>query len=74
MANSAAKPKFILILLIGEEKNKVVLAEAGKDFVDVLCSILTLPMGTIVSLLEKHQTPQLPLLAVSKSFTKVFQT
>ncbi|XP_056860116.1 uncharacterized protein LOC108841144 [Raphanus sativus] len=62
MANSAAKPKFSLRLLIDEEKNKVVLAEAGKDFVDVLCSILTLPMGTIVRLLEKHQTPQSPIV------------
>uniref|UniRef100_A0A1J3J3R9 DUF674 family protein n=1 Tax=Noccaea caerulescens TaxID=107243 RepID=A0A1J3J3R9_NOCCA len=57
MANTAAKPKFSLRLLIDEEKNRVVLAEAGKDFVDVLCSLLTLPMGTIVRLLEKHQTP-----------------
>ncbi|ESQ37323.1 hypothetical protein EUTSA_v10002899mg [Eutrema salsugineum] len=58
MANSAVKPKFTLRLLIDEEKNRVVLAEAGKDFVDVLCSLLTLPMGTIVRLLEKHQAPQ----------------
>ncbi|KAJ0240351.1 hypothetical protein HA466_0224910 [Hirschfeldia incana] len=62
MANPAAKPKFSLRLLIDEEKNKVVLAEVGKDFVDVLCNILTLPMGTIVRLLEKHQTPQSPIV------------
>ncbi|KAG7543173.1 hypothetical protein ISN45_Aa07g030990 [Arabidopsis thaliana x Arabidopsis arenosa] len=41
-------------LLIHEEKNRVILAEACKDFVDVLCSLLTLPMGTIVRLLDKH--------------------
>ncbi|CAE5966620.1 unnamed protein product [Arabidopsis arenosa] len=58
MAKSSEKPKFSLRLLIDEEKNRVVLAEAGKDFVDVLCSLLTLPMGTIVRLLEKHQNPQ----------------
>ncbi|VVA96956.1 unnamed protein product [Arabis nemorensis] len=52
MAKSA---KFSLKLLIDEEKNKVVLAEAGQDFVDVLFSLLTLPMGTIAKLLEKHQ-------------------
>lgn len=57
MAKTAVKAKFSLRLLIDEEKNRVVLAEAGKDFVDVLCSLLTLPMGTIVRLLEKHQTP-----------------
>ncbi|CAD5322487.1 unnamed protein product [Arabidopsis thaliana] len=58
MAKSFEKPKFSLRLLIDEEKNRVILAEAGKDFVDVLCSLLTLPMGTIVRLLEKHQNPQ----------------
>lgn len=52
MAKSA---KFSLKLLIDEEKNKVVLAEAGQGFVDVLFSLLTLPMGTIAKLLEKHQ-------------------
>ncbi|CAA0381802.1 unnamed protein product [Arabidopsis thaliana] len=58
MAKSSEKPKFSLRLLIDEEKNRVILAEAGKNFVDVLCSLLTLPMGTIVRLLEKHQNPQ----------------
>ncbi|CAH8306371.1 unnamed protein product [Eruca vesicaria subsp. sativa] len=56
MAESSEKTKLSLRLLIDEEKNKVVLAEAGKDFVDVLFSFLTLPMGTIVRLLEKHRT------------------
>ncbi|XP_010468074.1 PREDICTED: uncharacterized protein LOC104748079 [Camelina sativa] len=52
MATSA---KFSLKLLVDEKKNKVVLAEAGQDFVDVLFGLLTLPMGTIARLLEKHQ-------------------
>ncbi|XP_023637594.1 uncharacterized protein LOC111830220 [Capsella rubella] len=55
MAQSSKEPKVSLRLIIDEEKNKVVLAEAGKDFVQVLFSFLTLPMGTIVRLLEKHQ-------------------
>lgn len=54
----AVKPKFSLKLLIDEEQNRVVLAESCKDFADVLCSLLTLPMGTIIRLLEKHQNPQ----------------
>ncbi|KAF3597049.1 hypothetical protein DY000_02021926 [Brassica cretica] len=58
MAKIWEKHTFSLRFLIDEEKNRVVLAEAGKDFVDVLCGILTLPMGTIVSLLEKHKNPQ----------------
>lgn len=47
MAESSGEAKVYLRLVIDEEKNKVVLAEAGKDFVDVLFSFLTLPMGTI---------------------------
>ncbi|KAL0759169.1 hypothetical protein Bca101_075319 [Brassica carinata] len=58
MAKIWEKHTFSLRFLIDEEKNRVVLAEAGKDFVDVLCGILTLPMGTIASLLEKHKNPQ----------------
>lgn len=57
MAKSA---KFSLKLLIDEEKNKVVLAEAGHDFVDVIFGLLTLPLGTSARLLEKHQkSPQI---------------
>ncbi|PNX65406.1 hypothetical protein L195_g062585, partial [Trifolium pratense] len=32
-----------LKLLLNEESNKVLFAEAGKDFVDILCSFLTMP-------------------------------
>lgn len=53
--------KFSLRLLVDEKKNKVVLAEACRDFVDVLFSLLTLPMGTIVRLLEKHNLHQMRL-------------
>ncbi|KAJ4874723.1 hypothetical protein Rs2_39741 [Raphanus sativus] len=53
MANGV---KFRLKLLIDEKINKVVLAEAEQDFVDVLLSLLTLPMGKIASLLENHKT------------------
>ncbi|XP_010424822.1 PREDICTED: uncharacterized protein LOC104709993 [Camelina sativa] len=56
MAQEGRKePTVSLRLIIDEEKNKVVLAEAGKDFVQVLFTFLTLPMGTIVRLLEEHQ-------------------
>ncbi|MCI16694.1 DUF674 family protein, partial [Trifolium medium] len=42
-----------LKLVINEESNKVVFAEAGKDFIDILCSFLTLPLGTIARLSQK---------------------
>ncbi|PNX76476.1 DUF674 family protein [Trifolium pratense] len=42
-----------LKLVINEESNKVLFAESGKDFVDILCSFLTMPLGTIARLLQK---------------------
>ncbi|PNY13838.1 DUF674 family protein [Trifolium pratense] len=44
----------ILKLLLNEKGNKVLFAEAGKDFVDILCSFLTIPLGTIARLAEKQ--------------------
>lgn len=59
MAEMSEEPKFTLRLIIDEEKKKVVLAEACRDFVDVLFSLMTLPMGTIVGLLKKHQKSEI---------------
>jgi len=42
-----------LKLLVNKDTNKVLFAEARKDFVDVLFSFLTLPLGTIARLVEK---------------------
>lgn len=36
-----------LTFMVDKERKKVLYAEAGKDFVDVLFSFLTLPLGTI---------------------------
>jgi hypothetical protein len=43
-----------LKLLVNTETNKVLFAEADKDFVDILCSFLTLPLGTIARLIQKE--------------------
>lgn len=64
MAESSGEAKVYLRLVIDEEKNKVVLAEAGKDFVDVLFSFLTLPMGTIARLFKKHNNKAHPPVSV----------
>ncbi|KAK8916926.1 hypothetical protein KSP39_PZI022656 [Platanthera zijinensis] len=40
--------------LIDKEEKRVVYVEAGSDFVDVLFSFLTLPLGAIVRLLKKR--------------------
>lgn len=50
----ASSKKLILKLLVEKEKKRVVFAEADKDFVDILFSFLTLPMGTITRLLGKQ--------------------
>ncbi|CAH8300477.1 unnamed protein product [Eruca vesicaria subsp. sativa] len=52
MATSA---KFSVKLLIDQKRNKVVLAEADQGFVDVLISLLSLPMGKIARFLENHK-------------------
>ncbi|CAI8612688.1 unnamed protein product [Vicia faba] len=41
-----------LKILLNENGNKVLFAEAGKDFVDILFSFLTMPLGTIARLVE----------------------
>ncbi|CAJ1803155.1 unnamed protein product [Sphenostylis stenocarpa] len=43
-----------LKVMVIKEKNKVVFAEAGKEFVNVLFSFLTLPLGTIVRLVREE--------------------
>jgi hypothetical protein len=54
-ANLVAMPssKMSLKLLIDSKHNKVVFAEAGKDFVDFLLTLLALPLGTVIQLLTK---------------------
>ncbi|CAN1176237.1 hypothetical protein LINPERHAP2_LOCUS32435 [Linum perenne] len=41
-----------LKLLIDKQTRKVVYAEAGKEFVDFILTILSLPLGTVTSLLS----------------------
>ncbi|MCI54259.1 DUF674 family protein, partial [Trifolium medium] len=46
--------KITLRLMVDKENKKVVYAEAGKDFYDVLLSFLTLPLGTIARLVAEE--------------------
>ncbi|KAL8058461.1 hypothetical protein ABFS82_03G019300 [Erythranthe guttata] len=46
--------KFSLKVVINKQKNKVIFVEANSDFVDVLISFLTLPLGAAVRVLKKH--------------------
>jgi len=46
--------KVNLRVMVDKERNRVLYAEAGKDFVDVLLSFLTLPLGTIARLISQE--------------------
>ena len=55
MGGNLTKEEHISVnLFIDEEKNKVLFVQAQKDFMDVLLSFLTLPMGTIARLVSKN--------------------
>ncbi|KAI3793373.1 hypothetical protein L1987_35992 [Smallanthus sonchifolius] len=55
MANfSSASTKVSIKLLIDVKSNKVLFAEASKDFVDFLFYILSLPVGAVIRLLPKN--------------------
>ncbi|PWA61171.1 hypothetical protein CTI12_AA374670 [Artemisia annua] len=47
------KDKISLKLMVNTEENRVIFAEADSTLVDTLFSFMTLPLGTIVRLLEK---------------------
>ncbi|KAK1355428.1 hypothetical protein POM88_048684 [Heracleum sosnowskyi] len=49
-----------LKLLIHKQEERVLNAEADSDFFDILFSLLTMPMGTIVRILSKHSNTSQP--------------
>lgn len=59
-------------VLIDKLENKVVYVEAGGDFVDILLSFLTLPMATIVKLVNTCQDgPQVKVGSLSTLYESV---
>lgn len=53
-ARTASEAKMIsLKILIDTKSNKVVFAEAGKDFVDFIFHMMSLPLSTVVKLLNE---------------------
>ncbi|KAL6838849.1 hypothetical protein ACP4OV_031285 [Aristida adscensionis] len=48
------EPAIAVKLFVDKEKRKVLFAESDKEFVDVLFSFLTMPLGAIVRLLGKQ--------------------
>lgn len=67
----AELPKRIsLKLLVDRKTNRVVFAEADNDFVDILLSFLTLPVGTVIRLLSR-KSQQLELGCVHNLYKSV---
>lgn len=63
MADTKAKEAKISIkVIVDKVKKRVMYAEADQTFVDILFSFITLPMGTIVRLLRKHDDTKLQVL------------
>ncbi|XP_059669993.1 uncharacterized protein LOC132315668 isoform X2 [Cornus florida] len=58
-----------LKLIVNKDTNKVLFAEAGKDFVDSLFGLLELPFGSIVGLMVEHD-----MVPRSGSFVKIYQS
>ncbi|RWR83865.1 hypothetical protein CKAN_01263900 [Cinnamomum micranthum f. kanehirae] len=51
---AAKQMSMSLTLLVDKERNKVIYAESGKDFVETLLSFLTMPLGTAIKLSGKQ--------------------
>ncbi|XP_071740911.1 uncharacterized protein [Rutidosis leptorrhynchoides] len=64
--------KISIKVTVDKLKNKVVYAEADHTFVDVLFSFMTLPMGSIVRLLNKQ--PDKKYSEVLKSLNNLYQS
>ncbi|KAL3357902.1 hypothetical protein AABB24_015162 [Solanum stoloniferum] len=61
MAANDQESKVPLKLLIDDKNKRVIAAEANKDFVDILFSFLTFPIGTIIRLTNNNQSmPKIP--------------
>ncbi|KAL1834477.1 hypothetical protein ACET3Z_004128 [Daucus carota] len=57
---ATSKVHITLKVVFHKQEQRVLFAEASSDFVDILFSFLTLPMGTIVRLLSKHPKTSRP--------------
>ncbi|XP_076937103.1 uncharacterized protein LOC143604547 [Bidens hawaiensis] len=72
MADTTEKEAKISIkVIVDNVYNRVVYAEADYTFVDILFSFMTLPMGTIVRLLRKHDDKMFEALG---SLNNVYQS
>ncbi|KAF5470557.1 hypothetical protein F2P56_011061 [Juglans regia] len=66
---SSSETTVSLKLLVDKSSNKVVFAEAGKEFVDLLFGLLQVPLGSIIGLLRDND-----LVAGSGSLFRVHES
>lgn len=66
--SDAEEVKFSLKVMINKEKTKVLFAESDGHFVDFLLSFLTLPLGRLVKVLEKHYGDEAPIIGCLNTF------
>ncbi|XP_074352046.1 uncharacterized protein LOC141691207 [Apium graveolens] len=71
---AASKVQIPLKVVIHKQEERVLYAEANSDFVDILFSFLTMPMGTIIRFLSKHSNTTLPAAAVIGSFNNLYKS
>ncbi|KAK2360963.1 hypothetical protein QL285_086178 [Trifolium repens] len=64
-----------ITILVEKGKNKVLYAEAGNDFVEVLFSFLALPLGTISRLISAKESniERLPFGSISSLYKSVYK-
>ncbi|KAL1555512.1 hypothetical protein AAHA92_11237 [Salvia divinorum] len=54
--------KLHIKVVVNKQRTKVLFAEAGSDFTDVLLSFLLLPLGAILKVLEKQNVDEAPAI------------
>ncbi|PON83655.1 hypothetical protein TorRG33x02_204610 [Trema orientale] len=59
---STDQSKVSIDLVIDPQTQKILFAQAGKDFVDFLVSLLSLPTGTIIQLLTKSSSSDIGMV------------
>ncbi|XP_057793386.1 uncharacterized protein LOC131010008 [Salvia miltiorrhiza] len=62
MADDEKGATFSLRVMINKERTKVLFADSDSHFADILLSFLSLPLGRIVKVLEKHYGDELPTI------------
>ncbi|XP_057792643.1 uncharacterized protein LOC131009365 [Salvia miltiorrhiza] len=60
--SDAEEVKVSLKVMMNRQKSKVLFAESDSDFADIVLSFLTLPLGRIVKVLEKHYGDEAPTI------------